>query len=210
MAAGVAIAAVAVLTYQRLRPTAEAPVPRVQPVVRRVDPASPPPAPTLAVATPAPATAPVPATTATTPAPARPPRPVVMMPAPLPPGTPGPTIESDGTETTAVVPLLGSTEGMAHYSLARRRGLVVNLPHAAAAIPNGLHAVNRDGLRYVWIRDRAEGGVHVRFIFANPPPDERLLELEDDAIRVRIRLKAPVAAEDPAQSVVADGESQEP
>jgi hypothetical protein len=123
-----------------------------------------------------------------------PPRPVLVVPAPLPPGTPGPTIESDGTETTALVPVRGSTQGMAHYSLARRRGVTVNLPLAQSELPLGLHTIERDGLRYVWIRDRAEGGIQVRFVFSNPPPDERLVELEDDALKIRIRVHGEVAA----------------
>jgi hypothetical protein len=96
---------------------------------------------------------------------AKPSPPPLVIPPPLPPDTPGPTIESDGVETTAVVPVTGSTKGMMHYSLSRRRGVAVNLPRAQSELPLGLHAIGRDGLRYVWIRERAEGGIQVRFIF---------------------------------------------
>jgi hypothetical protein len=127
-----------------------------------------------------------------------PPRPVLVVPPPLPPGTPGPSIESDGAETTAVVPVTGSTQGMIHRSLAHRRGVSVNLPLAQSELPMGLHTIDRDGLRYVWIRERAEGGIQIRFVFTNPPPDERLLELEDDAVKIRVRLHGEVAATKPA------------
>ena len=119
----------------------------------------------------------------------------VIIPLPLPPGTPGPEIQRAGRETTARVALTGSTSGMSHYSLGQRRGLAVNLPHAGAAVPLGLHRVGHDGLAYVWIRQRHAGGLHVRFIFTSPAPDERLLELEEDALRIRIRLPAPALGE---------------
>jgi hypothetical protein len=128
------------------------------------------------------------------PVPVPPPRPVLVVPPPLPAGTPGPTIESDGTETTALVPVTGSTQGMVHHSLSRRKGVAVNLPLAQSELPLGLHTVDRDGLRYVWIRERAEGGIQIRFVFSNPPPDERLLELEEDAVKIRVRLHGEVAA----------------
>ena len=134
---------------------------------------------------------------------AKPAPPPLVVPPPLPPDTPGPTIESDGTETTAVVPITGSTKGMMHYSLSRRKGVAVNLPRAQSELPIGLHAIGRDGLRYVWIRERPEGGIQVRFIFSNPPPDERLLELEDNAVKVRIRVPDAVATDqsaDPAET----------
>jgi hypothetical protein len=123
--------------------------------------------------------------------------PPVLIPPPLPPDTPGPSIESDGAETTASVPISGSTEGMVHYSLgSHRKGVVINLPLAHAEIPVGLHSIRHDGVRYVWIRNRAEGGISVRFLFESPPPDERLLEVTDDAVTVRVRLHgAAVAAE---------------
>jgi hypothetical protein len=134
---------------------------------------------------------------------AKPAPPPLVVPPPLPPDTPGPTIESDGTETTAVVPVTGSTKGMMHYSLSRRKGVAVNLPRAQSELPIGLHAIGRDGLRYVWIRERPEGGIQVRFIFSNPPPDERLLELDDNAVKVRIRVHEAVATDqsaDPAET----------
>jgi hypothetical protein len=188
VAAAVALAGLAALTYYQT-PSSSAPPVAVQPIAP-----APAPAPALpAPAAPAPAAKIVPVvaqSVAVTP----PPPPAVVIPPPLPPGTPGPTIESDGTETTAVVPVSGSTQGMVHYSLARRKGVAVNLPRAQSQLPMGLHTVGRDGLRFVWIRDRPEGGIQVRFIFANPPPDERLLELEDDAIRIRVRLHGAVAA----------------
>jgi hypothetical protein len=121
-----------------------------------------------------------------------------VMPPPLPEGTPGPTVETSGSETTALVPLSGSTDGMTHHSLLRPRGLSVNLPRAEAVLPVGVHRIERDGLRYVWIRDRPQGGLQIRFIFSAPPPDERLLELEEDAVRIRVRQHQPVA-EVPAQ-----------
>jgi hypothetical protein len=133
--------------------------------------------------------------------------PPVVIPPPLPAGTPGPEIVSDGNETTASVPVSGSTQGMVHYSLLRRKGVAVNLPRAQSELPMGLHTIGRDGLRYVWIRERPEGGIQVRFIFSNPAPDERLIELEDDAIKIRVRLHSDVAAQpaapDGADTVVA-------
>ena len=140
------------------------------------------------------------------PVPVPPPRPALVVPAPLPPGTPGPTIESDGAETTALVPLTGSTQGMIHRSLARRRGVSVNLPLAQSELPLGLHTIDRDGLRYVWIRERAEGGIQIRFVFTNPPPDERLLELEDDAVKIRVRLHGEVAAKPADEETDPQGE----
>jgi hypothetical protein len=103
-------------------------------------------------------------------------------------------VDTDGTETTALVPVTGSTAGMTHHSLLRPRGLTVNLPQAQAALPVGLHRIDRDGLRFVWIRDRAEGGLQIRFVFTNPPPDERLLELEEDGVRIRVRRQEQIAA----------------
>jgi hypothetical protein len=200
VAAVVAIAGLGASTY--FQPAA--PPDQPLPVVPLVTQPLPPPAPTPA-APPPPAP---PVVAAEKPQPP-PPRPAPVVPRPLPPGTPGPTIESDGVETTAVVPVLGSTDGAVHYSLARRRGLAINLPRATSAIPVGLHAIHRDGLRFVWIRERAEGGIHVRFVFSSPPPEERLLELEDDAIRVQLRLQAPPVAGDeatPPSIIAADEE----
>jgi len=200
VAAAVALIGLGAVTYLR----APAPVPEraenapVPPPVVTV-PLPPEPAP----AEPLPPPVPVAKVQESQPVPVPPAPPPVVVPAPLPPGTPGPTIESDGSETTALVPVTGSTQGMVHYSLARRRGVAVNLPLAQSELPLGLHSVGRDGLRYVWIRDRAEGGIQVRFIFTNPPPDERLLELEDDAIKIRIRLHDEVAARQ-ADVVVGD------
>jgi hypothetical protein len=130
------------------------------------------------------------------PAPA-PPRPA--LPPPLPDGTPGPTVDTTGAETVALVPVSGSTDGMTHRSLFHPRGLAVNLPQAQPALPVGVHRIERDGLRFVWIRDRGEGGprggLEIRFIFSSPPPDERLLELEEDAVRIRVRRHEVVARE---------------
>jgi hypothetical protein len=161
------------------------------------------PTPAEPVPPPAPATAPR-VVQELPPLPVPPPRPALVVPPPLPAGTPGPTIESDGTETTALVPVTGSTQGMVHHSLARRKGVAVNLPLAQSELPLGLHTVDRDGLRYVWIRERAEGGIQIRFVFSNPPPDERLLELEEDAVKIRVRLHGEVAAAKDAEVEVGD------
>jgi hypothetical protein len=188
VAAVVALIGLGAVTYLRTTPSVAdrvAPPPPI--VIVPPEPAAPAPAP-VAPAAPMVAAESQPMPVVTKPAP-----PPLVMPPPLPPDTPGPTIESDGTETTAVVPISGSTKGMMHRSLARRRGVSVNLPLAQSDLPMGLHAVGRDGLRYVWIRERAEGGIQVRFIFSNPPPDERLLELEDNAVKVRIRMHDAVA-----------------
>lgn len=176
-------------------------------------PASAPPAEGPAIAAPAPrAPAPVPsppaqAEVAPAPAPApaavSPARAEVVVPLPLPPGTPGPDLAREGTLTTVRVPVSGSLAGMTHYSLARPRGLAVNLPFASAELPLGLHVVRRDGIRFVWIRPRPGGGIQVRYIFANPPPDEQLLELEPGAIRVRVVTsseEAPAMAADETRS----------
>ena len=116
------------------------------------------------------------------------------MPAPLPAGTPGPTIVRDGDRATAVVPVEGSTSGMWHYSLSRPRGLVVNLPHATPALPVGLHTLKHDGVRFVWVRALPEGGTQVRFIFTNPPPDERVLDVEEQAVKVRVGLAPQITS----------------
>jgi hypothetical protein len=154
-----------------------------------------------AVVTPAPPMiTPVPAPAVVTPAPVAvaPPRPAPPpMPEPLPEGTPGPTVDTSGSETTALVPLAGSTARMTHFSLMHPRGLAVNLPLAQTVLAPGLHKVDRDGLRFVWIRDRREGGLQVRFIFTTPPPDERLLELEEDALRIRVRRHDQLATTPP-------------
>jgi hypothetical protein len=118
----------------------------------------------------------------------------MVPPAPLPAGTPGPIVESDGRETTALVPVTGSTDGMTHHSLIHPRGLAVNLPDAQTVLSMGVHPIDRDGLRFVWIREREQGGLQIRFIFTNPPPNERLLELEEDAVRIRVRRQQEVAA----------------
>jgi PilZ domain len=126
------------------------------------------------------------------------PRPALVIPPPLPDGTPGPAVDTSGAETTALVPVSGSTDGMTHHSLMRPRGLAVNLPRARTVLPVGLHRIERDGLRFVWIRDRPAGGLQIRFIFTNPPPDERLLELEEDAVRIRVRRHEALATSTPA------------
>jgi hypothetical protein len=99
---------------------------------------------------------------------------------PLPAGTPGPEILVEGDRAVAVVPVLGSTGGMVHYSLAHPRGLAVNLPHARSALPLGLHEIRREGFRFIWIRELPEGGLQVRFIFTYPTPDERILDVEGE------------------------------
>jgi hypothetical protein len=125
----------------------------------------------------------------------------------LPEGTPGPTVDSNGSETTALVPLAGSTGGMTHFSLMHPRGLAVNLPLAQTVLAPGLHKIDRDGLRFVWIRDRRQGGggLQVRFIFTSPPPDERLLELEEDALRIRVRRHDQLASSPPPAGSGVDG-----
>jgi hypothetical protein len=158
------------------------------------------------VVTPAPTPAPpvitplpVPAVVTPAPVAVTPPRPTPPpMPDPLPEGTPGPTVDTSGSETTALVPLAGSTARMTHFSLMHPRGLAVNLPLAQTVLAPGLHRIDRDGLRFVWIRDRGQGGVQVRFIFTSPPPDERLLELEEDALRIRVRRHDQLATTPPA------------
>jgi hypothetical protein len=117
---------------------------------------------------------------------------------PLPAGTPGPEINVDGDGAVAVVPVLGSTGGMVHYSLGHPRGLVVNLPHARAALPLGLHEIRRDGFRFIWLRALPEGGLQVRFIFTHPAPDERVLDVEGEAVKVRIALPGGETAQPPA------------
>jgi len=203
VAAVVALIGLGVLTYLRTSPpVAERAAPLPPVVTVPPEPVVPPPEPAAA---PAPVVAresqPLPVVT-------RPAPPPLVMPPPLPPDTPGPTIESDGVETTAVVPVTGSTKGMMHYSLSRRRGVAVNLPRAQSDLAIGVHSIGRDGLRHVWIRERPEGGIQVRFIFTNPPPDERLLELEDNAVRVRIRAHDAVAAERPDQDQAEPSETE--
>src|SRR2546430_15789320 len=48
------------------------------------------------------------------------------VPPPLPPGTPGPVVTASGGETTADVPLSGSTSGMGRRGLTLPRGLPLN------------------------------------------------------------------------------------
>jgi hypothetical protein len=69
----------------------------------------------------------------------------------------------------------------------------VNLPRAQSVLPMGVHRIDRDGLRFVWIRDRPGGGLQIRYVFTNPPPNERLLELEEDAVRIRVRRGGSIA-----------------
>jgi hypothetical protein len=173
VAAGLVVVGLGLFAYHRLPPATVQleSHPLIEP---------PRPAPVAPLALPTPVAAPAAAPAPTTPASEEKRKPVTVIPAPLPEGTPGPAVETEGEETTALVPLTGSTAGMFHYSLAHPRGLLVNLPQAQSAIPVGLHAINRDGLQFVWIRERREGGLQVRFIFSKPPPDERLLELEED------------------------------
>jgi hypothetical protein len=176
---------------------------------------TPKPTPSAAAATPKPApSAIIVAMKTETPAPAPAPKPappaVVLIPSPLPAGTPGPDIDSDGDETTASVPISGSTAGMVHYSLLRHKGVAVNLPRAQSELPIGLHSVGRDGLRYVWIRQRPEGGIQVRFIFGNPSPEERLLEVEDDTVRIRVRVHSDVARTTDEPETMVAGTATEP
>jgi len=187
VAAAVALVGTGVVSYLRRQPPAVEPSSVTPPPVVTVPPEPTPPEP---VPPPQPAPRVV---QESQPIRVPPPRPALVVPPPLPPGTPGPTIETDGTETTALVPVTGSTQGMVHHSLSRRKGVAVNLPLAQSELPLGLHTVDRDGLRYIWIRERAEGGIQIRFVFSNPPPDERLLELEDDAVKIRVRLHGEVA-----------------
>jgi hypothetical protein len=90
---------------------------------------------------------------------------------------------------------------MTHRSLFHPRGLSVNLPQAQTVLSPGVHRIERDGLRFVWIRDRGEAGLQIRFIFTSPPPDERLLELEEDAVRIRVRRHEQIAGERPAPNL---------
>jgi len=203
VAAGVTLVGLAALSYHR---AAAPPSPHVQLQGPPVAPPAKPPVaqpPVVAVVPtaipPAKPAAPLPP-----PAPAPlPPPPAVVIPAPLPAGTPGPTLETDGDETTALVPVTGSTGKMAHYSLSHPRGLAVNLPLAQSVLPIGLHTIGRDGLRYVWIRERPSGGLQIRFIFTSPPPDERLLELDEDAVKIRVRHHAAAVAGAENDGVVA-------
>jgi hypothetical protein len=127
----------------------------------------------------------------------------LLIPRPLPAETPGPTITRDGDHATARVPLLGSTVGMYHYSLTHPRGVAVNLPNARANLPIGLHLVRHDGFRTVWIRERPEGGIQIRFGFTrHPTPDEEALEIEPDAVTLRVALPA----EGPATAAASAGE----
>jgi hypothetical protein len=111
-----------------------------------------------------------------------------VVPRPLPEGTPGPDITLENDRVTAVVPIEGSTGGMVHYSLQHPRGLVVNLPYARSTLPVGLHEIRHDGFRFIWIRELPEGGLQVRFTFMHPLPDERVLDVEGQTIKVRIAL----------------------
>ena len=187
--AALAVAAVLLLLVNEPdpepEPIAAAPLPVPPPRLSPPSPSPPPPAPSP----PSPSPSSPPPTTAAAPAPPRPPP--LVMPPPLPAGTPGPELWSNGEETTAEVPVTGSTARMTHFSLRSPRGLAVNLPLAQAAVPAGAHLVDRDGLRFVWIRALPAGGIQVRFIFARPSPDERLVELDEHAVRVRLRVHRP-------------------
>jgi hypothetical protein len=138
--------------------------------------------------------------------------PVLVAPAPLPAGTPGPTVDVDGIETTVRVGFQGSTSGMSHHSLTVPRGISVNLPDAHLELPLGRHEIGHDGLRYVWLRERPEGGVQIRFVFSTPPPDQRLLDVSANQVSVRLRAHPPAepaaVAEPTAPPVEADVDLQ--
>ena len=60
----------------------------------------------------------------------------------------------------------------------------------------GLHLLRHDGFRTVWIRNRPEGGVQIRFSFMRPVTDEQRLELTGDAVSVRVLVPDDAAAAD--------------
>ncbi len=156
--------------------------------------ASPPPSPAPAAARPAPAeTASAPPADPAAPAPpAFPHDPTTGLP-PLPPGTPGPTITAPAPgEMNVEVPFAGSAQGAVHYALAQPRGLAVTLPNARSLLPIGRHVVGNAGFRYVWIRQPEQGGIQVRFMFAERTPVLRALEVAEGVVRVRV---APLSAE---------------
>ena len=41
---------------------------------------------------------------------------------------------------------------------------------------------------FIWIRRLEAGGIQVRFIFSRPAPDEKVLDVEDGAVLVRVHL----------------------
>jgi hypothetical protein len=104
----------------------------------------------------------------------------------LPPGTPGPEITYEGEWVTTDVPILGSTQGMSHYSLARPPVVVVNLPYAESELPLGIHVIKQNGLRTVTIVERPRGGIQVRFSFVRPAPAVQALEVNPSAVKVKV------------------------
>ena len=127
--------------------------------------------------------------------------PVTGLP-PLPSATPGPKITfqpatepgvtpARRAELQAEVPFRGSSFGAIHYALAQPRGVAVTLPHARSLLPLGRHVVANEGFRYVWIRELEEGGIQVRFMFAERTPLLRALEVDEGLVRVRVAPPAP-------------------
>jgi hypothetical protein len=149
---------------------------------------------TGAPATPAPTSTEPPMPTRLFPPPRRPgeapPPPAPPLAVLAPKGARAPEVLLEGDRATASVPVRGSTAGMVHYSLAKPRGVAINLPLAESVLPHGVHVVGRGGFTNVWIRERPEGGIQVRFLFDAKGVDERVLDVDGQAVKVQLQRSA--------------------
>ncbi len=93
-----------------------------------------------------------------------------------------PEIAVHGHETTIRLPIYGSLRGKRSYPLAHPEGVVVRLPNARSALRYGSYALNRGGLRLLWVK-RYEKGVRFRVLFSRSKPSCRLAILKD-SVRV--------------------------
>lgn len=106
------------------------------------------------------------------------------VPAAAPPSIDGPQIRI-GATTEIEIPLVGSTDGEAHYSLDEPPGLAINLPRAAIAFPYGDTHVGKGGVRFVRITRRL-GGIQVRLHFSGDAAPRYDVAVETDRVRLSV------------------------
>lgn len=67
------------------------------------------------------------------------------------------------------VAIAGSIAGVKHYAITKPDGVVVRLPQARPALPFADYALDvTGGFRLLWVRPQEQGGVQLRFLFAQP------------------------------------------
>jgi hypothetical protein len=105
-----------------------------------------------------------------------------------PPAPSGPDLTLEENRSTVTVPISGSLSGATHYALADPAGIAINLPRATPGIPFGDYPTREGGFRMVWVRKRAAGGLHLRFLFSQKLTPK--LRLEARAVHVDLAIGA--------------------